>query len=177
MVQKSYGAVLAKGEIKTESMGDFAEYFEWLDGNSNNEDRVGYMVQLNNGKIEIATDINNVIGVISSTASFVADTASLDWQGRFLKDKWGRIIFDEIDGELIPRENPDYDSSLLYIPRSKRKEWSPVGLIGKVYVRQDGTLNPGDYVGCINGIATKVKSSNYRVISIIDNEIAVILVK
>ena len=33
---------------------DFGEYFEWADGNINDEDRIGYMVQLSGEKIELA---------------------------------------------------------------------------------------------------------------------------
>ena len=53
MVQKTYGSAFASGGFKQETMGDFAEYFEWEDGNPGNEDRIGYMVQLNGEKIEI----------------------------------------------------------------------------------------------------------------------------
>ena len=177
MVQKNTGIVFASSEFKVEGMGDFAEYFEWADGNPNNEDRVGYMVQLNGDKLELAESNNKCIGVISNTNSFTADSASLDWQGRYLKDEWGRIIY-EIDdnGEKTAKENPLYDPTLEYIPRMYRKEWSAVGLIGKVYVRQDGTLKVGGFAGCKKGIATD-STKGYRVIRIINENIALVLVK
>ena len=54
----------------------------------------------------------------------------------------------------IQKENPDYDPNQEYIPRMYRKEWSPIGLVGKVFVRQDGTLKINGHASCKNGIAT-----------------------
>jgi len=72
---------------------DYAEYFEWEDGNPNNEDRRGYSVFLNaNGKIEKATSetsTSDIIGVISGTAAIIGDAAVYDWQGRYEIDEWG----------------------------------------------------------------------------------------
>ena len=65
----------------------------------------------------------------------------------------------------IPVKNPDYDESLKYISRDKRKEWCKVGIVGQVIVRQDGSLESGSYVNCINGIATKsTEKTSYRVV-------------
>ena len=44
------------------------EYFEWKDGNSSNEDRVGLTVKLDGNKIVLSSDSDNasdIIGVIS----------------------------------------------------------------------------------------------------------------
>ena len=40
-----------------------------------------------------------------------------------------------------------------YIPRSKRKEWIPVGLLGKLYVRDNGLCSVGARCDCEFGIA------------------------
>lgn len=176
MVQKQYGAAFASGGFKHEAMGDFAEYFEWEDGNANNEDRIGYMVTTNGEKILLAESYEDCIGVVTGTGAFVADTASLDWHGRFMKDEWGRNIYEEIDGEKVQKENPNYDPKKEYIPRMYRKEWSPIGLVGKLLVRQDGTLKVNGYAGCKNGIATD-DIKGYRVLKIVNDEIALILLK
>ena len=48
--------------------------------------------------------------------------------------------------------NPDYDETKVYVPRDKRQEWDPVGLIGKVRVRDDSPKNPNwKYIKTING--------------------------
>ena len=177
MIQKSYGSAFASGGFKQETMGDFAEYFEWEDGNPNNEDRIGYMVTNNGDKILLANSINTCIGVVTGTGAFVTDTASLDWHGRFIKDEWGRTIYEyNENGEKVAKENPNYDPNQEYIPRMQRKEWSPIGLVGKVHVRQDGTLKVGGFAGCKNGIATDA-TKGYRVLSIINENIALVLVK
>ncbi len=45
---------------------DYAEYFEWLDGNPDNEDRVGITVTLDSGKIRKAEEGDTLLGVISA---------------------------------------------------------------------------------------------------------------
>jgi hypothetical protein len=171
------GWAASTGGFAQNSIGDFAEYFEWFDGNLENEDRIGYMVQLEGDKIKLAENFDNCIGVVTGTAAFVADSGSIEWHNRYLTDEWGRYIY-EIDenGERIKKQNPEYDPTKEYIPREQRKEWSPVGLVGKILTRQDGTLSVGDFAGCINGIATK-SDKGYRVLKIINNQIALLLVK
>ena len=92
-----FGTPQPSGEIITNvftsANADFAEYFEWTDGNPLNEDRVGYFVELVNGnKIQIATSQANVIGVTSRTACVNADAAELGDPNAILKDLFGRPI-------------------------------------------------------------------------------------
>lgn len=168
-------ALHCRGGFKNNAswINDFGEYFEWLDGNPENEDRIGYMVQLNGDKIELATSLEKCIGVISGTTGFIGGVCAFEWHNKFLHDKWGREIIGEDGNPII---NPDYNPDLEYIPRELRKEWDVVGLIGQVVTRQDGTLKVGGYAGCSNGIATNA-TSGFKVLKIIDNETAIILVK
>jgi hypothetical protein len=178
--QSGDGGLMTYGPLKPGAnyINDFSEYFEWFDGNPNNEDRVGYMVQLNGEKIEFADSFEKCIGIISVTSAFVGNSCSLEWHGRYLKDDFGRIICEEIDGKQVPKINPNYDESLEYIPRDRRKEWGNVGILGQILVRQDGTLEAGDYAGCINGIATKsTDNKGYRVLKIVSDKVALVLVK
>lgn len=69
---------------------DFAEFFEWLDKNTNNENRFGYFVSLVDDKVEIGN--SNVIGIVSAAPGFIGDAAELTWSDMFLKDEWGREI-------------------------------------------------------------------------------------
>ena len=167
---------------------DYAEYFEWEDGNPSNEDRRGYSVFVNsNGKIEKATDSTNtsdVIGAITGTAHIIGDGAVYDWQGKWKVDEWGTVMRETVkqvtwkdedgknhsydedkvpSGLTIPSDasyrqhtrrilNPDYDESKEYVPRDMRQEWDPVGLLGKVRVRDDSPKNPNwKYIKTING--------------------------
>ena len=254
---------------------DYAEYFEWDDGNPNKERRVGYFVTLNNGKIILAPDNDSVIGITSLTSCIDADAAELGWSNGNLKDEYGstltqdcysvpmasilmkyqlqEIIYDpnkilnntnkeiiidtimtnaanifttslenaiiqhnnninQMKNTLSPEEfqiylkksptfltlthfdhiltlsqqeienpnisnivnqlltllknelsnvkpvqsgitNPDYDPTKEYIPRSQRPEWMPVGLLGKIYVRDNGLCKVGSKCSCRDGIA------------------------
>lgn len=158
---------------------DFAEYFEWMDGNTSDEDRIGFMVQLNGEKIEFATSFDNCIGVVTGTGGFICDAAPLEWVDKYLKDKWGRVTYVENqNGEIVAQENPEFDASQEYIPREQRKEWSSIGMIGKVHIRHDGSLKVGRFATCgENGVATDSETTGYRVLKVIDNESALVLVK
>lgn len=169
---------------------DYAEMFEWKDGNPNNEDRRGYAVCLDGDLIRIATSEDNpaeLLGIISAEPGILGDSASLNWHGAYLRDDYGRrlrnnveyLIWNEL-GEDAPDpnnsndqeahrlkvselgtgspadlavpvyareanirktyyelvENPNYDSSQNYVSRRDRKEWDPVGMLGKLALRK-----------------------------------------
>lgn len=164
-----------RGELKEASgwIGDFGEYFEWNDGNPNNEDRVGYMVQLNEDKIELAESFKNCIGVISDTCIITGGGCSFEWHNMYLRDDFGRELKDENGNSMI---NPEYNPDVEYISRDKRQEWDKVGILGQVHTRQDGTLKVGGFAGCKDGIATNAENG-YRVLRIINENVAVLLVK
>ena len=174
--QKDTGNLLIAGNLQQNNGCDFAEYFEWADGNPNNEDRVGYMVSTDGEKLIIATTIEDCIGVVTGTGAFIGDAASVEWKDRFLRDEWGRVLTEEVNGEIKQIENPNYDPEREYIPRMYRKEWSPVGLVGRVYTRQDGTLTVNGYATCMNGVATKA-DKGYKVLKIVNENIAILLIK
>ena len=154
---------------------DYAEYFEWADGNPSNEDRVGMSVSMVGNKIKIAEDGDVVMGIVSARPAFVGDSASLGWQGKWETDVYGRRVQQDItvysweevveneDGKLVTKKQeyrhdkipegvtvPDdatsvvrqedklsaeYDADADYVPRSNRKEWSAIGLMGKLKLR------------------------------------------
>lgn len=180
------------------SGADYAEYFEWADGNTESEDRIGCLVALEGNKIKKANTTDEILGIISGSQSVAGDSAEMNWCNKYLKDEFDRIIYDEktvhhdaiydkdnvkVRDEYdetvrIPKLNPDYNSELEYIPRSKRKEWGAVGLLGKIKVRYTGELSVGDYITAQNGIAIKSETkTNLRVLEIINDHIARILIK
>ena len=115
---------------------DYAEMFEWSDGNANAEDRRGYSVVLDGDKIRKATDADStsdILGVISGNPSVVGDSGWNKWVGKYLRDDFGSYILDE-DGYRTP--NPDYDEAQEYTPREDRPEWDAVGLMGKLRIRK-----------------------------------------
>lgn len=157
------GNVNANGTISGGG-SDYAEFFEWQDGNPEGEDRVGLIVALRGDKIVLAQDGDDVLGIVSGTATVLGDNAEYTWSKIHLRDDFGRLIYEDVvfeneDGttytEKHPKMNPAYNPEEEYIARSKRKEWDVVGMLGKLYVRDDGTCGAGGYakVGA-DGIAT-----------------------
>ena len=77
---------------------DYAEFFEWKDGNTSDEDRVGYSVILDGNKIVKATssdDTSKIIGVISGNPVIVGDCAWNRWESKFVKDDYNRYVREE----------------------------------------------------------------------------------
>ena len=64
-----------------------------------------------------------------------------------------RIKLTDTQPIQVTYSNPTYNSDQVYIPRSQRKEWSPIGLMGKLYVRDNGQCVVRSKCSCENGIA------------------------
>ena len=131
---------------------DFAEMFEWSDGNPDNEDRIGHTVAVDGltGKIKIAESGDTVIGVVSGTAAFTANCAGLGWHDKYERDEWGRYIWVEktrIDGTKGTqfKVNSAFDATKEYVKREDRKEWDKIGIIGQCYVRKTAVI-PSSWV-------------------------------
>lgn len=186
------------GTVSSSTGADYAEYFEWKDGNPNNEDRVGYIVTLDGDKIVKANTGDDVLGICSGTAMVLGDSAEWNWTKRYLTDDFGRIIYEDRmehheaiynpDGELIkeawdeevyaPKQNPEYDASQPYAKRSDRPEWQIVGMMGKLYVHDDGSCIVNGYADVKDGIATKANGkTNMRVMERVTDNIVRVLMK
>lgn len=78
---------------------DYAESFEWEDGNPNNEDRVGYFVELNKSdKIKLfETEGDEPLGIISGRPAVIGDEGANRWVNKYVTDKWGRIQYETVD--------------------------------------------------------------------------------
>ena len=184
---------------------DYAEYFEWNDGNLSNEKRYGYAVSLVEDKIEISN--SNIIGIVSPNPGVVADTQSFNWKNTFLLDEFGRKIIDTykvykvnsgqtevyindnevayleypsgkntigtfynddlndkefIKNKNVPRINPNYDKYQEYLSRKERKEWSPIGMLGKLHVRTSEQITGNKVSFDINGEA--INGTDYNVL-------------
>ena len=187
------GVVKAANTITASTTADYAEYFEWADGNPNKEDRVGHFVTFTDeNKIRIANDQDDYILGVVSGAPFVLGNGDCDvWNGMILRDEFGRIIYqptqkmeyNEETGEMepvydeqgnpvyegtAPVINPNYDPTIPYISRADRPEWSAIGMLGVLAVIDDGTCEVNKYCTInSNGIATKANAGaiiKYRVI-------------
>lgn len=167
------GNVYAGGAYKTIG-ADYAEYFEWLDGNVDNQDRIGLFVTLDGDKIKLANKDDYILGVISANPSIVGNSAELDWHDKYKTDVYGRLIYDESHNPIVSK---NYNDTLEYVPRGARKEYSKVSLLGQLVVQDDGTCEVNGYcTASVNGVATK-SDSGYRVIKRIDETHIKIILK
>ena len=167
------------------SGADYAELFQWLDDNSEKEDRVGLFVTLVGERIRIAKPTDKyILGIISGCPSVLGDVYDDQWKGMYEIDIYGRPILENVEvpaetieipdpenpeqtitkviqeahTEIRQKLNPNYDPTQEYIPRSERPEWDAVGMMGKLVVIDDGTCEVDGYctVG-EGGIATKAE--------------------
>ncbi|UWQ29920.1 peptidase G2 autoproteolytic cleavage domain-containing protein [Leisingera sp. M523] len=76
---------------------DYAEYFEWDDGNPNGEDRRGLSVVLVGSKIRPAQSGENPIGVVSANPSVVGDGDMDRWKGKYLRDEFNATLWEDYD--------------------------------------------------------------------------------
>lgn len=85
---------------------DYAEYFEWLDENPNDEDRVGRFVTLEGNKIKFAQKGDYILGAISGLPCVIGN-GDEDWLGRWEHDEFNRfvkeyLVYHEVEVELPP---------------------------------------------------------------------------
>jgi len=202
---------------------DYAEMFEWQDGNPLGEDRAGYFVTLEGKHIRKATPQDGyILGVVTAAPSVVGDCHGLGWRNMYQRDKFGRVLYEWAEVEqtapldeaykeawrkaflqsreeaimngapipnaappekmqkvimYVPKINPDYDPNREYISRDERKEWSAVGMMGKLIVLDDGSCAPNGYctVGK-DGIAT-ASGNGYRVLERLGEDTVRIVLK
>ena len=172
---------------------DFAEYFEWADGNLDSEDRRGKFVTLDGDKIKLANDGDYVLGIVTGSGAFIGNGQSENWHGKYLQDIYGDFVTEEIEipestdestGEVVPAHtvkrfalNPEYDPNSEYVSREFRKEWSPVGMLGQIVLTDDGTCAVNSYCKpSENGVGT-ASDSGYRVLKRLDESHVKVLVK
>lgn len=169
------------------SGADYAEMFEWEDGNPNGEDRVGRFVTLHGEKISLAGPGDDfILGIVSGNPTIVGDDHEDQWHKMFATDIFGRPIYEEVEApeeldsegnviqeahvETQQKVNPDYNHTEKYVGRQDRKEWDAVGMLGKLVMVDDGTCQVDGWCRPFaDGIATNsVERTPYRVIKRID---------
>ena len=179
------GEVFADGSFNSGG-ADYAEMFEWKDGNTSSEDRVGKTVVLDGNQVRLSTSDDaqaTIIGVVSARPVVLGDAQSDKWKDKYETDSYGRYVFEEYtqtewteetdDGakelksyqtDMIPSDvtvpddaivtskdkngdnlkrrklNSAFDASKTYIPREDRKEFSAIGLVGKLKVNVGQTI-------------------------------------
>ena len=92
------GSVLSNG-------ADYAEDWEWSDGNPQNEDRRGLFVTIDkSGLIKLANGDDEILGIVSSNPSVIGGGDNLEWHNKYLKDVFGDYIYEEIKTPITRKE-------------------------------------------------------------------------
>ena len=197
---QSDGSTYAKGAYNATG-ADYAEYFEWADGNTDNEDRRGYFVTFDEEKPNMIRKAKSsdeyILGVISGNPCIIGNSDEC-WLGKNMFDEFNSPIYETIEEEIEYEDpetheittklvevtqhkvNPNYDPDKQYVHRSERPEWSTVGFIGVLPVIEDGTCKVGGYCKCNDdGIATLAEPSkfNYRVIERVSENVVKVVIK
>ncbi len=134
---------------------------------------MGYFVTLAGDKLRRAKPGEYILGIVSGQPCIIGN-ADEDWLGRWEHDAFGRFVKEDVDtpvtrrqpvldadgrptgeteevetGEMIHgwrfKANPDYDAAQPYIERRDRPEWSAVGMLGVLSVRDDGSCRPDGF--------------------------------
>ena len=81
--------------ITASTAADYAEFFEWQDGNPDAADRVGHFVTMDGDKVRIAdADDTYILGIVSGRP-FVLGNGDCDtWAGMYLHDEFNREIME-----------------------------------------------------------------------------------
>lgn len=182
----SSGQVYADGAFNSTG-ADYSELFEWMDGNIDDDDRVGYFVTLDGDKIRKATSQDlYILGVVSATPNIIGDSAGLRWNGKYMTDEWGRIryhfvtipeVTEKERVEWQPMINPEWNNEEPYVERITRPEWSAIGLIGKLLVRDDGSCQVNGYCRSNEGGIATNSEDGFRVMKRISPNIIQVLMR
>lgn len=90
---------------------DYAEFFEWSDGNASGDDRRGVSVVLDGAMIRPALSGEDPIGVISANPSVIGDADIDRWKEKYLRDAFGSYImedFEVLEWEVLrPTQDPE----------------------------------------------------------------------
>lgn len=84
---------------------------------------------------------------------------------------WLKEEIARIPKKRVNKVNRNYRNEN-YCPRSDRKEWETVTLLGRVTVRQNGSCREGEKVDCVNGIA--VPGSGWRVLKVQERTVQIL---
>ncbi len=77
----------------------------------------------------------------------------------FIGETNDKVFVEDIKIEKI---NPDFDINSSYEPRSSRKEWSPIGMLGKLHVKTSEQITGSTISADSNGMA--INGNDYHVL-------------
>ena len=136
------------------------------------------------------------LGIISANPVVLGNSDPDNWHRRFLKDEFGCYIkrpvterictgMDEAGDEVYEEVthmsyvlDPEFDETKdpEYMPRADRPEWQPVGMLGQLIVRDDGTCGVDGYCKVAEGgIATRADGPGWRVIKRVNDHLVKVI--
>ena len=125
---------------------DYAEFFEWDDGNASDEDRRGYSVVLVNNKIRKATSsdtASDIIGVVSANPSVVGDTGWNNWSGKYLRDDFSSYVTETYTSTKWSEDVTDEDGTV----RTEQRDYETDKIPSDVTVPDDAVVHTVDDAG------------------------------
>lgn len=144
------GAVFADGAF-TSPAADYAEWFQTVD---DVDIEPGYPVHLVGGRVQrmpdnVVYDSHTIIGITRphDGPAVIGNSAETKWAQQYLRDEFGGFRRDRTGAKQL---NPEYDPNRAYVPRSARRGWVVVGLMGQIPMRRgqpigDRWVKMGEY--------------------------------
>lgn len=99
------GAVYGVGSFHTTG-ADYAEFFEWADGNPDAEDRVGRFVTMDGPNIRTASPGDYLLGIVSGNPCIIGN-GDEDWLGRWVHDEFDRFVKEYLEEDREEIEAPE----------------------------------------------------------------------
>lgn len=166
----------------------YSEMYEWEDipeginlfgkfvqFDSNYPDKI----RLYNGKSDY------IVGITTTNSTTTSDNPE-EWHNKYLGNEYGDLylrkerlavgtkVYDQINEisyiqtrpweHHVLIENPETNDKLKYIPRTSRREWIRVNLLGKVIVEDNGKCVPGQF--CKPNVSKFVKEQGIAIPSL-----------
>ena len=153
----------------------YSEMYEWA--HTPIEQKYGLFVQFSSNdpdKIEPSHEYDPVIAGVSTICAVAESDNPSEWKNKWACNEVGDIFMEKetlavgnkvYDQHLemayiqtrpwdhyIKIKNKEFDDSLKYIPRTSRKEWTRVTIVGKAIVIDDGSCTPGQFCRPYSGI-------------------------
>ena len=89
------GNITASGTITGSS--PFADYAEYFENAVKGEIPLGTLLTLEDDRVRIASDGDDVLGVVSGTAFIVGNDSEFHWNGRYLTGEFGEPVYEDVE--------------------------------------------------------------------------------
>jgi hypothetical protein len=94
--------------LENNVVNSFSDYGEYFENSKKGEIDMGLLIALDGAKVRTAKKDEDFIGVVSGTAAIRLGDSPFCWQGRYMKDEWGRPVYKKIkDPAWKPKTIPD----------------------------------------------------------------------